>query len=140
MSHLKNPSLFRLPIYDGKDLALTALNGAAHHRGSIREVLDAAQRQWAASGDFDSPQGLVLDTKKLIWHTRSFFWELFAVSDMILHWSNTKYALGLEESQVRWEDLRKRKSPINRATWRKVRDVIADYRSQAIFFEIKTYP
>jgi len=44
---------------------------------------------------------------QLYWHLRSFFWELIATYDTILQWVNSNFEIGLNESDVNYNNVKK---------------------------------
>lgn len=99
-----------------------------------------AESKWTPK-DFDLPNKLLdsKNTNQLIWHTRSVFWELVGVSDMLLQWANTRFGLGLQESQVRWSDMEKRPAKVDNDLWLNVQNIINNEMESAWSFEVKTY-
>jgi hypothetical protein len=138
--HAANPSLQRSSLLSGDTLALNALNGAAHHLNEIKRILAIAEGEWS-DNKFDTPTKL-LDSKAtnaVTWHTRSVFWELVGVSDMLLQWANARFELGLQESQVRWSDMKNRQAVIDNDLWLHIRSIIETEMESAWYFEVATY-
>lgn len=138
--HVANPSLQRSSLLSGDTLALNALNGAAYHLNEIKRILAIAEGEWR-DNKFDTPTQLVDSkaTNALIWHTRSVFWELVGVSDMLLQWANARFKLGFQESQVWWRNMKDRQAGTDNDLWLHVRSIIETERESAWYFEVATY-
>jgi hypothetical protein len=99
--HKRNPALCRSSLLDGSQLALSFLNGAAYHLKRISAILDEAERVWWEAPDFEKGKLLTShEINEVLWHLRSFFWELVGVFDLILQWANERFHLGVPEDKV----------------------------------------
>lgn len=123
----------------GTKLALSSLNGADYHLTRIVRILDKAEHTWWQNPDFDNGKFLTgEDVNEVLWHLRSFFWELVGVFDMMLQWANEHFELGLSEDKVSWKTIRNSKSRMNPAWVETLRALTAAWDSDW-YFDVRTY-
>ena len=138
--HKPNPSLRRTGLFSGSQLALSSLNGANYHLTRIKQILDEAERVWWSAPDFEDSQFLASrDVNEVLWHLRSFFWELIGVFDLMLQWANEHFQLGLSEDQVKWNTIRQAQPKSNNPTWMETRRVLREAWDSAWCFDVRTY-
>jgi hypothetical protein len=75
--------------------ASSAFHGAWYHMDRVSEV-----RKQAESSSSQVSEAI------LSWEIRAFFWELYSVSDLMLHYANENCARGMRKREVKWATLR----------------------------------
>jgi hypothetical protein len=140
IAYKQNPALRRSSLLDGGQLALSALNGAAYHLNRISEILDDAERVWWEAPDFDKGRLLTShDINEMLWHLRSFFWELVGVFDLMLQWANERFHLGVPENKVKWRTIKSAQSAVNDPAWTTALNILSDAWDSAWYFDVRTY-
>jgi hypothetical protein len=140
MAQKTNPALRRAASLSGSQLALSSLNGASYHLAKITRTLELAEAAWRADPDRENRPPLApKEVNEVLWHLRSFFWELVGVFDLMLQWSNEHFQLGLSEGDVAWKTVRDATSSSGHPSWIKVRQVLRDAWDSDWHFDVRTY-
>jgi hypothetical protein len=140
LAYKHNPALCRSSLLDGSQLALSSLNGAAYHLKRLSEILDEAERVWWEAPDFEKGKLLTShEINEVLWHLRSFFWELVGVFDLMLQWTNEHFHLGVPEDKVKWRTIKSAQSKVNAPAWPTALNILSDARDSAWYFDVRTY-
>ncbi len=139
MEHKQHKGLKRLPVIDGWTLINSAITGASYHQYQIKSLLDSFEQRIPISKD-DWPRLSNNETNLLHWHLRDFFWELVGAYDLLLQWSNERFALGHQEDKIFWNKIRNTDhAEVDKELWNKVKSCLQQAMNSEWYFEIKTY-
>lgn len=140
MAQKTNPQLRRKASLSGDQLALSSLNGASYHLAKITQILDQAEAVWSRDPDRQNRQLLTPKAvNEILWHLRSFFWELVGAFDLMLQWSNEHFQLELSEANVEWRTVQDATSSSEHPSWIKVRQTLRDAWRSDWYFDVRTY-
>jgi hypothetical protein len=138
-NHKIHPALGHLSLTKGDEIAFVAFKGATYHLSFIKHILNNAEKQIGVDSS-ESPESFISQKEltELLWHLRSFFWELTGSFDLMLQWVNDRFALGIREDQLLWRNIPELAGK-DQNIWNRVHQSLEDAWNSEWLFEIRMY-